>query len=116
MKAATDWIRRHYSVDSNPGQGTSGLYYYYHTFGKAMTALGEEEFTDKDGKKHAWRQGPPSPRARLKRATLLREKWASSQCFQTSRRRLSTSVSRDAIGGKCADRQPGHEIGLATGS
>jgi squalene-hopene/tetraprenyl-beta-curcumene cyclase len=55
VKAAADWIRRHYTVDANPGQGTSGLYYYYHTFGKAMTAFGEDEFTDKDGKKHNWR-------------------------------------------------------------
>jgi squalene-hopene/tetraprenyl-beta-curcumene cyclase len=56
VKAAVDWIRRHYSLDDNPGQGTAGLYYYYHTFGKAMDALGESEFADKDGKKHNWRQ------------------------------------------------------------
>lgn len=56
VEAAVDWIRRHYSVDENPGQGTSGLYYYYHTFGKAMTALGEDSFADKDGKKHDWRR------------------------------------------------------------
>ncbi len=56
VKAALDWIRRHYSVEDNPGQGAAGLFYYYHTFGKAMTALGEDEFADKDGKKHAWRQ------------------------------------------------------------
>jgi len=41
---------------------------------------------------------------------------ASSQCFQTSRRRLSSSVSHVAIGGKCAGGQPGHEIGRVTGS
>src|SRR5262249_18740810 len=56
VKAATDWLRRHYTLEENPGQGTAGLYYYYHTFGKAMTALGEDEFADKDGKKHVWRQ------------------------------------------------------------
>lgn len=54
--AALDWIGRHYSVDENPGQGLSGLYYYYHTFGKAMHALGEDEFEDKDKKKHDWRK------------------------------------------------------------
>jgi hypothetical protein len=56
VKAATDWIRRHYTLDSNPGQGKAGLFYYYHTFGKAMNALGDDEFTDKDGKKHDWRR------------------------------------------------------------
>ncbi len=56
VKAATDWIRRHYTLDENPGMGTTGLYYYYHTFGKAMDALGEDPFLDKDGKKHEWRK------------------------------------------------------------
>ena len=55
VKAAVDWIRRHYSLDENPGQGKAGLYYYYHTFGKSMTALGEDQFEDKDKKKHDWR-------------------------------------------------------------
>jgi squalene-hopene/tetraprenyl-beta-curcumene cyclase len=56
VKAATDWVRRHYTLEENPPQGTAGLYYYYHTFGKAMTALGDDEFVDKDGKKHDWRR------------------------------------------------------------
>lgn len=56
VKAAVDWISRHYSVEENPGQGTAGLYYYYHTFGKAMNALGEDEFKDANGKKHDWRK------------------------------------------------------------
>jgi squalene-hopene/tetraprenyl-beta-curcumene cyclase len=32
------------------------LYYYYHTFAKSLDALGEDTFTDADGKKHDWRQ------------------------------------------------------------
>jgi len=56
VKAAVDWIRRHYTLDENPGMGQAGLYYYYHTFGKAMAALGGETFTDAAGKKHAWRR------------------------------------------------------------
>lgn len=55
VKAAVDWIRRHYTLDENPGQGTAGLFYFYHTFGKAMTALGEDDFADKNKKKHDWR-------------------------------------------------------------
>jgi squalene-hopene/tetraprenyl-beta-curcumene cyclase len=50
------WIRRNYTLEENPGQGASGLFYYYHTFAKAMEALGEDEFADAAGKKHDWRK------------------------------------------------------------
>jgi squalene-hopene/tetraprenyl-beta-curcumene cyclase len=56
VKAAVGWIRKHYRLDENPGQGQAGLYYYYHTFGKAMAALGEDLFIDSAGTKHAWRK------------------------------------------------------------
>ena len=49
VKAAVDWIRRHYTLDENPGQGDAGLYYYYHMFAKAMDALGEDQFADAEG-------------------------------------------------------------------
>ncbi|MBI2805647.1 MAG: terpene cyclase/mutase family protein [Planctomycetes bacterium] len=53
--AAVDWVRHHYTLDENPGMGKSGLFYYYHTFAKAMDALGEDPFVDAKGKKHDWR-------------------------------------------------------------
>jgi squalene-hopene/tetraprenyl-beta-curcumene cyclase len=56
VKAAVGWIRRHYTLDENPGQGQAGLYYYYHTFGKAMNAVGETPFQDATGKNHYWQQ------------------------------------------------------------
>lgn len=56
VKAAVGWIREHYTLDENSGQGQSGLYYYYHTFAKAMTALGDDQFEDASGKKHDWRR------------------------------------------------------------
>ena len=56
MKAAIDWIRKHYTLEENPGQGRRGLFYYYHTFAKAMDALGEDRFVDAKGMKHDWRQ------------------------------------------------------------
>jgi len=56
VKAAVDWIKRHYTLEENPGQKDSGLYYYYHVFAKAMEALGEDEFEDAAGKKHDWRK------------------------------------------------------------
>jgi squalene-hopene/tetraprenyl-beta-curcumene cyclase len=55
VKAAVAWVRKHYSLDENPGMGKAGLYYYYHTFAKAMDALGEDPFVDAGGKRHAWR-------------------------------------------------------------
>lgn len=55
VKAAVGWIRQHYTLKENPGLGDAGLFYYYHTFAKAMEALGEDPFTDAAGKKHAWR-------------------------------------------------------------
>jgi squalene-hopene/tetraprenyl-beta-curcumene cyclase len=53
---AIRWMRRHYTLDENPGMGKAGLYYYYHTFGKAMEALGEDTFEDAKGNKHDWRK------------------------------------------------------------
>lgn len=56
VAAAIAWIRKHYTVTENPGQKDSGLFYYYHTFAKAMDALGEDMFADAKGVKHDWRQ------------------------------------------------------------
>jgi squalene-hopene/tetraprenyl-beta-curcumene cyclase len=56
VQGALGWIRRHYTLDENPGLGTAGLFYYFHTFGKAMDALGEDTFTDSKDKQHEWRK------------------------------------------------------------
>jgi squalene-hopene/tetraprenyl-beta-curcumene cyclase len=56
VQAAVSWIRKHYTVEENPGLGQSGLYYYYHVFAKAMDALGENPFADAKGTKHNWRR------------------------------------------------------------
>jgi hypothetical protein len=56
VKGAVNWIRRHYTLDENPGMGQAGLYYYYHTFAKAMAALGADRFEDAKGQKHDWRR------------------------------------------------------------
>ncbi|QEH32173.1 Prenyltransferase and squalene oxidase repeat protein [Aquisphaera giovannonii] len=75
VKAATEFIARHYSLDENPGLGQVGLYYYYHTFAKTMNALDSpafegaaadrpqlrlpnqatSTFTDASGRAHDWR-------------------------------------------------------------
>ena len=56
VKAALQWIGKHYGLDSNPGMGDAGLYYYYHTFAKALHASGLDEIVDADGVKHDWRK------------------------------------------------------------
>jgi squalene-hopene/tetraprenyl-beta-curcumene cyclase len=55
VRAAVDWLRRNYTLEENPGLGQQGLYYYYHTVAKALTAYGEDTFTDAAGKSHDWR-------------------------------------------------------------
>jgi squalene-hopene/tetraprenyl-beta-curcumene cyclase len=55
VKAAVEWVRRHYDLETNPGMGSAGLYYYYHTFAKALAAIGQDVFVDDDGTPHDWR-------------------------------------------------------------
>jgi squalene-hopene/tetraprenyl-beta-curcumene cyclase len=63
VKGAVKWIKAHYTLSANPGMGFSGsntktedgLYYYYHTFAKALSALGLHELEDDNGVKHDWR-------------------------------------------------------------
>jgi squalene-hopene/tetraprenyl-beta-curcumene cyclase len=55
VKAAVGWLSRHYDLTQNPGMGSAGLYYYYHTMAKALSVMGQDQFEDVDGKKHDWR-------------------------------------------------------------
>jgi squalene-hopene/tetraprenyl-beta-curcumene cyclase len=55
VRAALDYIKKHYTLDENPGQGQRGLYYYYQTFAKAMALLGKPTIVDSVGKEHDWR-------------------------------------------------------------
>ncbi|NLE39612.1 MAG: terpene cyclase/mutase family protein [Pirellulaceae bacterium] len=56
LNAALGWIRKNYDLKQNPGMGTAGLYYYYHTFAKAMDTFGDDYFEDASGVKHDWRK------------------------------------------------------------
>ena len=58
VKAALDWIRKNYSLESNPEMGQAGLYYYYHTFAKALAATRIKQLVDDQGRSHDWRLGP----------------------------------------------------------
>lgn len=54
--AAKKWLAKNYDLKSNPGMGTSGLYYYYNTMSKTLQALGEDKFIDEKGVSHDWRK------------------------------------------------------------
>lgn len=56
VEAAFRWAQKHYTIKENPGMGDNGLYYYFHTFAKALDAIGEDQIEDADGTKHDWRQ------------------------------------------------------------
>ncbi|MCS7304385.1 MAG: terpene cyclase/mutase family protein [Thermoguttaceae bacterium] len=56
VKAVLGWVRKYYSVSENPGMGDAGLYYYYHTFAKALAAAGMDLVEDAQGRRHDWRR------------------------------------------------------------
>lgn len=49
--AAHEWLRRHYTVDENPGMGMQGYYYYLVTMSRALDAWGSTTLTplNRDG-------------------------------------------------------------------
>jgi squalene-hopene/tetraprenyl-beta-curcumene cyclase len=62
VKAAVDWITKHWTLDENPAMREAGdqfaqhgLYYYYYTFAHALNAYDEPVITDAKGIKHDWR-------------------------------------------------------------
>ena len=54
VQAAIGWISNNYDLSQNPGMGDSGLYYYYHTFAKALGTLGKPTVVDAEGEVHDW--------------------------------------------------------------
>lgn len=56
VRAAFDWVRKNWTFDANPGVGNQGLYYYYHTLGRALFVAQQDEITDDKGVKHNWRE------------------------------------------------------------
>lgn len=59
IQAAFDWIRKTYTLDSNPNmpgeQSKEGLYYYYHVFARALDIYGTETIEDAAGRQRRWR-------------------------------------------------------------
>jgi len=54
VKAARGYIQKNYDLANNGELGSSGLYYYYHTFAKALAAMGQDTIADAQGVSHHW--------------------------------------------------------------
>lgn len=55
VKAVLEWLEKNYTLDENPGMGAQGLYYYFHTMAKALSAYGLEQLPTKNGPVN-WRE------------------------------------------------------------
>lgn len=55
IKAAKSFLAKNYSVNSNPGMGGAGLYYYLHTMSKTLSLLENPIFVSEKGE-HDWKQ------------------------------------------------------------
>ena len=56
VQAALDWLRRHWTLEENPGLGSQGYFYYLHVMSRALRAFGQDSITDNSGKIHDWRR------------------------------------------------------------
>ena len=54
VTGAVDWLKKHYSVEENPGMGIDGLFYYYQVMAKALSTYGRQELPLADGRKVNW--------------------------------------------------------------
>lgn len=55
VAAVSDWLKANFTLEENPGMGPQGLYYYYHTMAKALTAIGTDKLVTNSGKAFEWR-------------------------------------------------------------
>lgn len=53
--AVKEWLGKNYTLTENPGMGAEGLFYYYQTMSKALSAANIDKLTLADGKEADWR-------------------------------------------------------------
>jgi len=53
--AVKEWLGKNYTLDENPGMGGEGLYYYYQTMAKALSASNVNLLKLENGKEADWR-------------------------------------------------------------
>ncbi len=56
VAAVKEWLGKNYTVSENPGMGAQGLYYYYQTMSKALSAANIDTLKLEDGKEADWRK------------------------------------------------------------
>jgi squalene-hopene/tetraprenyl-beta-curcumene cyclase len=54
--AVKEWLGRNYTLEENPNMGSQGLYYYYQTMSKALTAANITLLKLEDGSEADWRR------------------------------------------------------------
>ncbi len=54
IQDAFKWIQKHWDLQTHPGMGDTGLYYYYQTLAKALRIYGEPIIEDDRGREHDW--------------------------------------------------------------
>jgi squalene-hopene/tetraprenyl-beta-curcumene cyclase len=54
--AVKEWLSKNYTVSENPNMGDQGLYYYYQTMAKALTAANINELKLENGNTVDWRK------------------------------------------------------------
>jgi len=54
VQSAFKWARENYTLDENRNIGPDGLFYYYMTMAKALSAYGEPIIETSDGQKRSW--------------------------------------------------------------
>ena len=55
VTAVKEWLGKNYTLDENPGMGAQGLYYYYQTMAKALSAANIDQLALENGKQADWR-------------------------------------------------------------
>ena len=55
FQAAEKWLKENYDLNSNPGMGLQGLYYYYQLISKTLDVAKMPEFVTADNQKHDWK-------------------------------------------------------------
>jgi squalene-hopene/tetraprenyl-beta-curcumene cyclase len=98
IQMAWDWIRKHYTVDENPGMPPTraqwGLYYYYHTMAKALDVLGVDYVVDAKGQKHDWRRDLTQALAKRQRPD---GSWVNNQHWMEADPNLVTGYALMAL-------------------
>ncbi|MGL5019053.1 MAG: prenyltransferase/squalene oxidase repeat-containing protein [Luteolibacter sp.] len=56
VTAVKEWLGKNYTISENPGMGAQGLYYYYQTMSKALSAANINLLKLEDGTEADWRK------------------------------------------------------------